>query len=68
MKDAYLNSNIVNWKAKWIGQAEEGPENTWMCFRKVNTLEETPERAVAHIAVDSKYWLWIHGKMALACS
>lgn len=63
MEDLCLNSNNVNWKAKWIWQEDEGPENTWMCFRKTITLKEVPEKAVAHIAVDSKYWLWINGNI-----
>ena len=63
MKYIDISSNVVNWKAKWIWQEEEGPENTWMCFRKTIILEEIPERAMAHIAVDSKYWLWINGNI-----
>ncbi|NIL98495.1 MAG: hypothetical protein GTO62_15550, partial [Planctomycetales bacterium] len=36
--------------------------NRWICFRKVVRLDETPGQAVARIAADSKYWLWINGE------
>ena len=29
------------------------------------TLEAAPRRAVARIAVDSKYWLWINGELVV---
>ncbi|MBT3381274.1 MAG: glycoside hydrolase [Lentisphaerae bacterium] len=37
----------------------------WTCFRKVFHLDKAPEQAVARIAVDSKYWLWINGKLVV---
>ena len=39
--------------------------NQWFCFRKVVTLDDAPGEAVARIAVDSKYWLWINGEMVV---
>ncbi len=42
-----------------------GSVNQWSCFRKTVTLKEAPRTAVARIAVDSKYWLWINGKMVV---
>jgi hypothetical protein len=53
------------WNANWIWQAADGPKNTWMCFRKNVTLESDPSIAYARIAADSKYWLWINGKLAV---
>jgi alpha-L-rhamnosidase len=64
------------WQASWIGAAEktESPEtssqkgstkNQWTCYRKVVNLKSAPRRAVARIAVDSKYWLWINGKLVV---
>jgi hypothetical protein len=69
------------WQASWIGVAEtsgrqagpstKGPDiviqkaNLWTCFRKSVTLEAAPRRAVARIAVDSKYWLWINGELVV---
>ena len=55
-----------NWKdAQWIWQDEAGPANTWVAFRKSFDLNELPKEALAHIAVDTKYWLWINGEMVL---
>ncbi len=51
--------------ARWILDHQAGPVNTWMCFRRTVTLLNTPQHATAEIAVDSKYWLWINGKLAL---
>ncbi|TBN02921.1 glycoside hydrolase [Hyunsoonleella flava] len=51
--------------AQWIWQQEDGPSNTWMSFRKTIAFEEIPETLEAHIAVDSKFWMWINGEMVL---
>lgn len=52
-------------KAKWIWKHNENKVNTWMCFVKEFTCEETPDRVTAQIAVDSKYWLYINGEMVV---
>jgi len=39
--------------------------NQWSCFRKVVALDKTPQNAIARIAVDSKYWLWINGEQVV---
>ena len=52
------------WDAQWIWQAADGPANTWMAFRKTFHIDKAPDEAVANIAVDSKYWIWINGKLA----
>ena len=49
-------------RAHWIWQKQDGPPNTWMCFRKSFTLGVVPRTARARIAVDSKYWLWVNGR------
>lgn len=55
-----------NWEgAQWIWQEEDGPSNTWMSFRKTIEVEEIPEIVEAHIAVDSKFWLWMNGEMVI---
>ena len=36
--------------------------NQWMVFRKQIHLDHTPVQAIARIAADSKYWLWINGE------
>ena len=39
--------------------------NTWMEFRKDFTLKKSPRKAEARIAADSKYWLWVNGRLAV---
>ena len=39
--------------------------NTWMEFRKDFTLKKKPQKAEARIAADSKYWLWVNGRLAV---
>ncbi len=61
-----LNANAVNWNnAQWLWQQEDGPSNTWMCFRKTVTLDEVPSQVEALISVDSKFWMWINGEMVV---
>ena len=45
--------------------AEPGLPNQWLAFRKDIQIEEVPSLAEARIAVDSKYWLWINGELAV---
>lgn len=40
-------------------------ENVWTCLCKEFSLPRKPASAIARIAVDSKYWLWINGKLAV---
>lgn len=54
--------------AQWIwgkDTPQNNAANTWMIFRKKATLNKRPERAEAFIAADSKYWLYINGKLAV---
>ena len=55
------------WKAQWIG-TDVGTDtvNTWINFRKeidIKTISDKP--IIARIAVDTKYWLLINGKMVV---
>ncbi|RHL09309.1 MULTISPECIES: alpha-L-rhamnosidase C-terminal domain-containing protein [Bacteroides] len=51
-------------QSKWIGSEQcQSTPNTWLCFRKTVHLPGVPGEMIANIAVDSKYWLWINGKM-----
>ena len=55
-----------NWKAQWISNMEcQSTANTWLAYRKTVDLQTKPENAVAKIAVDSKYWLWVNGQMVV---
>lgn len=50
----------------WIGcEYSQSTPNTWLCFRKTVQLAAVPAELTANIAVDSKYWLWINGKMVV---
>jgi alpha-L-rhamnosidase len=56
------------WTARWIvpGEpADPAVPNRWYCFRKSFNLPRAPSSAVARIAADSKYWLWINGKLVV---
>lgn len=59
-------AQTINWNAKRITAKEvQNESNTWIDFRKDITLESVPEKAIAKIACDSKYWLWINGELAV---
>ena len=52
--------------AQTLGCADATSEpNQWIAFRRDVTLEAVPEEASARIAVDSKYWLWVNGELAV---
>ncbi len=51
--------------AAWIGVAEPSTTNQWLCFRTTVELTSVPPKALARIACDSKYWLWINGRLAV---
>jgi len=64
------------WQAQWIQPAEirltpgedeiEKPAaNQWFCFRKNFELDASARPARVRIACDSKYWLWVNGKLAV---
>ena len=48
----------------WISTSEEkvNEPNTWIAFRKDIVLDKVPRQAIASIAADTKYWLWINGE------
>ncbi len=61
-----LLSARETWKARWIGKQEYRSEtNTWLAFKKKVDVQTVPERMVARIAADSKYWLWINDSLAV---
>lgn len=54
------------WRAAWITPAQgAGNINTWACFRKTFALDTLPPKATLYLAVDTKYWLYLNGKMIL---
>lgn len=53
-----------SWKANRITSKDvQNESNTWINFRKDINLRIVPEKVIAKIACDSKYWLWINGEM-----
>lgn len=50
---------------KWIWKTGENRENTWLNFVKKLNLKHAPQAAAAKIAVDSKYWMYINGKLVV---
>ena len=56
------------WRAQWIGPGRDGAgkaENLWTCYRRTFSLAKKPAVAVARIAVDSRYWLWVNGRQVV---
>lgn len=61
-----LNSQILQpWSANWVWSSEQGPNNTWLDFRKKLTLTSKPTSAVTRIAAENKYWLFINGSLII---
>ncbi len=55
-----------SWSAKRITDKEcQNESNSWINFRRDVEIESVPDKAIAKIACDSKYWLWINGEMAV---
>ena len=59
-------SFAIDWKGEWISaRACHDEPNTWLNYQKMVTVESVPESALARIAADSKYWLWINGELVV---
>ena len=50
--------------AKWIW-ASTTSVNSYVAFRKTFSLEKVPEEAIANIAAESKYYLWMNEELAV---
>ncbi|MDD4991036.1 MAG: GH116 family glycosyl hydrolase [Paludibacter sp.] len=48
------------WSANWIWTSDQGPNNTWVDFRKKVILNSKPTVAITRIAAENKYWLYIN--------
>ena len=55
----------LSWQSSLISAGVEARPNQWSAFRREFSLNSVPTRAVARIAVDSKYWLWINGELVI---
>ncbi|MDO5968420.1 alpha-L-rhamnosidase C-terminal domain-containing protein [Flavivirga aquimarina] len=55
-----------DWKGKRITNREnQNKSNTWINFRRDININSIPNQAIAKIACDSKYWLWVNGNMVV---
>lgn len=54
-------------EAKWItaDDSQANRPNTWIAFQKDIVLKKKPGRMMTKIACDSKYWLWIKGRLVV---
>jgi alpha-L-rhamnosidase len=53
------------WSKTHLTSPPKTAPDTWLCYRHRLNLDAAPEQAVARIACDSKYWLWINGRLAV---
>ena len=51
--------------AKWIWTSDNKAKDQKVVFRKKFTVNSIAEEVWAHIACDTKFWLWINGKMVV---
>ncbi|NQX52158.1 alpha-L-rhamnosidase [Pedobacter panaciterrae] len=57
-------SQTERWQAEWIGIPHaEKDTNLWTSFRKQVSIDKIPNKVLTKISTDSKYWLWVNGKM-----
>lgn len=55
-----------DWKAHWIIHPwTQSSTNSWISYRKEFDVTNLPGKLEAKIAVDSKYWMWINGELAV---
>jgi hypothetical protein len=60
------SNSTIDWKAQWITAFEQQNEtNNWTAYNKSFKVEIVPGMALAKIACDSKYWMWINGELAV---
>jgi len=61
----HAGDKAPSWKASWISVTTPPAPNQWICYRKIVRLDKAPRQALARIGADSKYWLWINGKLVV---
>lgn len=55
-----------DWKAHWITHSwVQSSTNTWVSYRKEVNVTKCPEKLIAKIGADSKYWMWINGELVV---
>lgn len=48
-----------------VNSKDANKPNTWIAFRRNINIKRKPMHAMATIAADTKYWLWINGRMVV---
>lgn len=48
--------------AKWIWCQDNDRKNDWVLFRKEFSAAALPAEALMHLAVDTKYWMYVNGQ------
>lgn len=51
--------------AKWIWTEDNLSKDQKVVFRRKFSVSAVPEKAEAYIACDTKFWLWLNGKMVV---
>jgi hypothetical protein len=59
----YVEAQEKAWTANWLWTSSQGPNNTWVDFRKKVTLTGKPATAITRIAAENKYWLYINDSL-----
>lgn len=54
----------TDWSGYWIW-SDSAVTNSYVAFRKSFTLEDKPEQAIASIAAENKYYLWVNSTLVI---
>jgi hypothetical protein len=63
----FFVAEAQEFRAYWISAdtVAKSTPNSWYCYRKNVHLQHVPRNLKARIAVDTKYWLWVNGKLVV---
>jgi len=61
----FVNAQAETWSANWIWTSDQGPNNTWVDFRKKVILTVKPITAITRIAAENNYWLYVNNKLVV---
>lgn len=63
--NAYLINTLCPTQTITCKDAATDKPNQWIAFRKDLTVKDVPSAAPCRIAADSKYWLWVNGRLVV---
>ena len=61
----FLSDDKYDCQGNWIWTADAPSEGQWINLRKTFNLKNVPDCVEAKISLDSRYWMWINGEMAV---